>query len=158
MWLLDLQQGLLLSLTLKQCWVGLHQQNANWSGRDMQTCQTLRVTSPVLLSTSRCSQAPLELSDVPSDYARDFSGAPESTCCDGGAFRMQQDLTYRIVKFQRYWDLCAGLRETSRAAETAAQLSERLGAIFSQEWFLDNHKAFCFIIFVFVTLTRFPTS
>jgi hypothetical protein len=42
---------------------------------------------------------PLELSQVLSDSERAFSGAPESTCSYGGAFRILQDLTYRIVKF-----------------------------------------------------------
>jgi hypothetical protein len=77
----------------------LHQQNVNRLGRNTQSSQTLRATSAMLLSTSRCSQPPLELSNVLSDSARAFSGAPESTCTYGGAFRMLQDLTYRIVKF-----------------------------------------------------------
>jgi len=42
----------------------------------------------VLLSFSRRSQTHLELSKVLSDSARAFSGAPESTCSYGGAFRM----------------------------------------------------------------------
>jgi len=88
----------------------------------MQSSQTLRATSPVLLSTSRCSQTPLELSKVLSDSARAFSGALESTWSYGGAFRMLWDLTYRIVKFWSSWDLCADLQKTSREAETAAQL------------------------------------
>jgi hypothetical protein len=54
----------------------LHQQNVNRSGSHTQTSQTLRSTAPVLLSTSRCSQAPLELSKVLSDSTRAFSGAP----------------------------------------------------------------------------------
>jgi len=77
----------------------VHQQNVNRSGSHTPSSQTLRATSPVLLSTSRCSQTPLEVSKVLSDSARAFSGAPESTCSYGGAFRMQRDLTYRIVKF-----------------------------------------------------------
>ena len=104
----------------------LHQENENWSGSNIQSSQTLRVTSPVLLSSSRCSQTPQELSDVLSDSPRAFSGAPESTCSYGGAFRMLQDLTYSIVKFWSSWDLCADLRQTSRAAKTAMQLCERL--------------------------------
>jgi len=87
-----------------------------------QSSQTLRATSPVLLSTSRCSQTPLELSKVLSDSVRALSGAPESTCSYGGAFRMLRDLTYRIVKFWNSWGLWADLQETSRAAETTAQL------------------------------------
>jgi len=66
----------------------LHQQNVIWSGRHTQSSQTLRATSPVLLSTSRRSQTPLELSQVLSDSAGAISGAPESTCSYGGAFRM----------------------------------------------------------------------
>ena len=107
--------------------MGAHQQNVNQSGSHTQTSQTLRSTAPVLLSTSRCSQAPLELSKVLWDSTREFSGAPS-----------------RIVKFWSCWDLCAGLRETSRAAETSVQLYGRLDAIFSQQWFLGfhDHKAF----------------
>jgi len=78
---------------------------------------------------------------------------------------MLRDLTYGIVKFWSSSDLCAHLHETSRAAGTAMELCRRLrehcvrlGAIFSQQWFLHNHKAFHHIIFVFVTVTRFATS
>jgi len=85
----------------------LHQQNVNRSGINMQTSLTLRSTSAVLLSPSRCSEAPLELSKVFSDSARAFSGASKRTCSDGGAFRMLQELTCRIVKFWSSWDLCA---------------------------------------------------
>jgi len=88
----------------------------------MQSSQTLRATSTVLLGTSRCSQTSLELSNVLSDSARAFSGAPESTCSYGGAFRMLRDLTSRIVKYWSYRDLCSDLWETSKRAETAEQL------------------------------------
>ena len=47
-----------------------NQQNENLSGSHSQTSQTSRWTSLVLQSTSRCSQAPLELSKVLSDSAR----------------------------------------------------------------------------------------
>jgi len=104
----------------------LHQQNVNRSGSNTQPSQTLRATSPVLPSTSRCSQTALELRHVLSDCARAFSGAPECTGSYGGAFRMLRDLTSRIVKFRSSWDLCADLREASRAAEIAAQLCRRL--------------------------------
>jgi len=77
----------------------VHQLNVNRSGRDAQHSQTLRATSPVLPSTSRCSQTALELRNVLSDSARAFSGAPESTGSHGGAIRMLRDLTYRIGKF-----------------------------------------------------------
>jgi len=55
---------------------------------------------------------------------------------------MLWDLTDRLVEFWSSWDLCADLRETSREAETAAQHSGRLGAVFPQQWFLHYHKAF----------------
>jgi len=99
----------------------LHQQNVIRSGSHTQTSQTLRLPSPVLRSTYRCSQPPLELCKVLSDSARAFSCAPESTCSDEGAFRMLRDLAIRTVKFWSCWDLCAGLWETLRAAETSVQ-------------------------------------
>jgi hypothetical protein len=77
----------------------LHQQNVNRSGRHTLTSQALRSTSPVLLSTSRCSQASLELSKVLVNSVRVCSGAAHSTYSDGGGFRMPQELTCRIVKF-----------------------------------------------------------
>jgi len=102
-----------------------YQQNVNWSGSNTQPSQTLWATSPVLPSTSRCFQTALQQRNVLSDSARAFSCAPESTCSYGGAFRMLRDLTCRIVKFWSCWELCADLRETSRAVETAAQLCGR---------------------------------
>ena len=90
----------------------IHQQNVNPSRSPPHTSQTLRSSSPVIQNTSRCSQAPLELSSVLSDSTRAFSGAAESTCSYGGAFKMLRDLTYRIVKFGKSWDLCAAQRET----------------------------------------------
>ena len=89
-----------------------HQHNVNPSWSHTQSSQTLQATSPVLLSTSGCSQTPLELIKVLSDSARAFSGAPESTCSYRGAFRMRPDLTYRIVELWSSWDLCADLRES----------------------------------------------
>jgi len=79
--------------------IDVHEQNVNRSGSNTQSSQTLRATSPELQTTSRCSQTPLELCKVLSDSARAFSGAPESTWRYGGAFRMLQDFTYRIVRF-----------------------------------------------------------
>jgi len=79
----------------------LHQQNVNRSRSNTQSSQTLWLTLPVLLSTSKCSQTTLELSKVLSDSARAFSGAPESTCSYGGAFRMIRDLTYVLVQSRR---------------------------------------------------------
>jgi hypothetical protein len=143
----------------------LRQQNVNQSGSNTQSSQTLQATSPVLLTTSRCSQTPLALSNVIWDCARAFSDAVESTSRNGGAFRMLQDVTYRIVKFWSFWDLCADLRETSRAAGTTTPLRgrlqehcKRLGARFSLQQFLHNLKACHLIIFLFVTVTRFATS
>jgi hypothetical protein len=43
------------------------------------------------------------------------------------------------------------------APKTAAQLCRRLGAVFSQQWFIDNYNAFRLIIFIFVTGRRFAT-
>jgi len=144
----------------------LHKQNVHPSGRNTQSSQTLRATSPVLLSTSSCSQTPLKLSKVLSDCARAFSGAPERTWSYGGAFRMLRDMIYWIVKCWSSGDLCADLRETSRAAlretsgaaKTPAQHYRRPGAVFPLQWFLLNHKAFRLVIFIFVTVTRFTTS
>jgi len=77
----------------------VYQQNVNQFGRIMQSSQTLRATSPVLVCTSRCSPTPQELSKVLSDSATAFSGASEGTCHYGGAFRMLRDLIFRILKF-----------------------------------------------------------
>jgi hypothetical protein len=58
---------------------------------------------------------------------------------------MVEDLTCQIVKFWSNGNLCAGLCETSRAADTAAQHYRKLGAVLSQQWFrgFDKHKEFC---------------
>jgi len=136
----------------------IHQQNVNRSGCNTLFSQTLQMPSPVLLSTSRCSQTPLELSKVLSDSPRAFSGASESTCSYGGAFRMLRDFPYGIVKIWNSWDLCADLWETSKEAETTGPFCGRFGAVFSWRWFLLNHKAFHHITFVFVPVTRFATS
>jgi len=105
----------------------MHHQNVNRSGSHTQTSQTLRSTTSVCLSTSRCSQAPLELRKVLWDSTREFSGAPS-----------------KIVKFSSCWDICEGLQETSRASETSVQLCGRLDAVFLQRWLLEfhNHEAF----------------
>jgi len=58
----------------------LYQQNVNRFGSHTTSPQALQVTSPVLLSTSRCSETPLELSNVLTDSTRALSGTPESTC------------------------------------------------------------------------------
>jgi len=40
--------------------------------------------------------------------------------------------------------LCGGMRKTSRAAESSAQVCRLLGAVFLQQWFIEfyNHQAF----------------
>jgi len=147
-----------------------HQQYVHWSGSNIQSFQTLLATSPVVQRTSRCSQTPLELSNVLSDSARALSDSAESTCSYGGAFRILRGLTYKLIIFWSSWNLCAHLGDTWRAAVTATQLCgryreqlrplhcRRLDALFSQQMFLHNHKAFHLKIFVFVTVTRFATS
>jgi hypothetical protein len=102
------------------------QLHVNQSGSNMQFCQTLRLTFPVVLSTSRCSQTPRELSNVLWHSASAFSGAPDSTWRYGGEFWMLRDLTNRKVKFGIFRDLCAQLQESSWAAVTAVQLCGRL--------------------------------
>jgi len=87
----------------------LNQQNVNRSGSRTQSSLTLLSTSPVLLTTSRFSEAPLELSQVLSDSARAFSCSPKSICSDRGAYRMLHELTCRIVKFWSRGDLCTDL-------------------------------------------------
>jgi len=132
----------------------LHEENVKRSGWNRQSAQTLQVTSPVLRSDSWSSQTLQKLPTMLADSARAVSGAPESTCSNAGAFRMLQDMTYRIVKFWSTWKLCAGRWQISRRAKTAVQLRiilwdqlralrsfyGRLGATFSQQWFLHNHK------------------
>jgi len=83
----------------------MHQQNVNRSGSHIQPSQTLWSTAPVLLSASRCSEAPLELSNLLSDSTRALSGASS-----------------RIFKFWSSWDLCAALRETRCCTLTAVVL------------------------------------
>jgi len=80
----------------------------------------------VLLCTFKSVQASLELCKVLWDSARAFSGALESICSYGSTFRVQRDLTIRIVKFMRSWYLSADLWETARTARTAVQLWGRL--------------------------------
>jgi len=74
------------------------------------------------------------------------------------SIRDATSLTIRIVKVRSCWDVCAGLQDTLRAAETSAQvcgrfreqprplckLNGRVAAIFSQLSFLGfhNHKSF----------------
>ena len=59
--------------------------------------------------------------------------------------------------FERSSDYWVAMRDTLGAAETAAQHSWRLGAVFPQQWFLHTHKEFCLIILIFVTVPRIAT-
>jgi len=108
-----------------------HQQNVNLSRSLTLTCQTLQLTSPVLTTTSRWYEAPLERSKVLSDFARVFSGALQGTCSNGGAFRMIRNFTNRIVKFWRLRGNCEDLWEPSSAAEIYTQLCGRHGTVLS---------------------------
>jgi len=99
----------------------VHQHNVFQSGSHTQTTQTLWLPSPVLLSTCKCSQPPLEYFKVLSDTARAFSRTPECTCSGGGAFRILPEMSIMIRKFRSRWDLCRDLQDTSRAAEISAQ-------------------------------------
>jgi len=107
--------------------VSQHQQNLIRSGNHTQSSQTLRATSPVLLSTPRRSQTPLELSKVPSESARAFSGAPESTCSYGGAFRM---LHLGLSNF--------GAPKTS--AQICRRLREKLRPPCSSVWYFESGR------------------
>jgi len=81
--------GLIISLCWEQATSGrsviadsgetgfAYQQNVNRSRSNMQSSETLWATSPVLLSTSRCSQTPQELGKVLSDSATALSGCYE---------------------------------------------------------------------------------
>jgi len=97
-----------------QLWIHhwLHQQNVNRSGSNAESSQTLRVTSPVLLSTSRCSQTPLELSNVLSDSARAFSGYYEIWLIGWPNFELLRPLRRSPRDFEGSRDCCAAQRET----------------------------------------------
>jgi len=80
-----------------------------------------------------------------SDSARAFWDAPESTCSYGGAFRTLRDLTIKIVKFSCSWDRGAALRETWCHIFKAVVLR------------VPKSQGISYIIFIFVTVTRFAT-
>jgi hypothetical protein len=122
-----------------------HQQNVNRAGTYTQTSETLGATSPVLLSTSRCSQATLELSKVISDSAKAFSGVPESTCSDGGTFRMLRYLTIRRVKFWNRRDRCSALQGTWYRILIGVVV-RYLQALSSYHIRLCYSQTFCYII------------
>jgi hypothetical protein len=100
----------------------IHQQNLNWSGHSTLTSKTLWYPLPVILRTSRCFQTPLKLWIVLSDTARALSGLTECCCSYGGIFRMLRNITIGIVNLWKRWDVCIGLQETLRAAETSVQV------------------------------------
>jgi hypothetical protein len=96
----------------------------------MQSFHSLWVIRPVLQSTSRRFETLLELSKVLSDSARVLSGALESTCSYGGAFRMVQDMMYRRVKLgslETSGQICRRLREQPSAQRMPAGDYERSG-------------------------------
>jgi hypothetical protein len=125
----------------------------------------------VLLTTSRCSKTPMERSKVPSDSARAFSCAPESTWTDGSTFRMLWALTSRTVKLWSSWNHWADLWETSRIAETPAQLCRihreqpRHLRSSARNLVPYDHRSGCYIttrhcslVYLSVTVTRVATS
>jgi len=128
--------------------VGWHRHIINRFGYQIQPSQTLRPTSPVLLSHSRHSPAPPELRYVPSDVVWEFSCVPDSTCSYGGTSKILQYITYRIVTFCSSQDLCTGPLETLCAAETLAHSTTGDfydGVVFPTRWFfvLHSHKPLC---------------
>jgi len=94
--------------------MNLHQLNVNWSGSHIET-----------------SQALLELSKVLSNSAPAFLGTPASTSSFGAAFKMLQDVRCGVIEFQNRGNLCAGLQEAMRAAETSLLLCQRYSVVFS---------------------------
>jgi len=78
---IDKYQSLLAVIIL------VHQQNVKQSGSHMQSSETLQSTSPLLLYTSKCYQAPLELSKVLTAAARTFTGAPGSSVLNWPVWR-----------------------------------------------------------------------
>jgi len=123
-----------LSSYRRGCW---HQHNEILSGSYAQTPQTLRKPLAVFLSSVRCSKPLLELCHVLSDSAEAFSGAPESTWNYGDSFRMLRDWLLGELNFgvaETTAQVCRRLWEQQRPL---CKLCMRLGATFSQQWFLD---------------------
>jgi hypothetical protein len=109
------------SVSLGTIAMNAHQQKTFPSGRNgCVTVDTLRLSSQrhpggKLLHARHqyhvsCCISPSDRSFAVS--SRSFSGAPESTCSYGGAFRTLRDLTIRIVEFWRSRYRCAALWET----------------------------------------------
>jgi hypothetical protein len=137
---------------------GYYQQNVNQFRSHMPTSQTPRSSSPVLQNPSRWSQAPMEQCRVHSNSARSFSDAAGSTRIYGAAFRLLQELTYRIVTFESSWDLCVELQGTSRVHETSApcwgRLREQLSPLCSsaEDLVAHSHSSGYCCIFILYTL------
>jgi len=68
--------------------------------------------SPVLQCFPRHFKDTFQLCKVVSDAAKAFLDAPDSACCYEGAFKIQEYLTYRIVKFQSSGNLSIDLQES----------------------------------------------
>jgi len=103
-----------------KCYAGQrmpHQQNVIRSGSHTQSSQTLRVTSPLLLSPSRRSPPGAKQSAL-----RLCKSILRCSWKHLQLWRCIQDAPSRIVKFWSSWDLCTDVQETSREAETATQL------------------------------------
>jgi len=94
-----------------------HEQNHNRPGSAPDTSQTLLSTSPLLLSTSGCFQAPFEVRNVLSDSERAFTVPSKRSRSYGGRFMMLQYLRYMILNLWSAWDLYTGLRGTPRPPE-----------------------------------------
>jgi len=103
----------------------IDQQYVNLPWTCPETSKIHWLALPVLWCHSWCSQGALKLSQAFADYAIEFSIAADCTSNSEGAFRIVQYLTYRIQKFWTSGNLSAYLQETSRAAETTAQLCGR---------------------------------
>jgi len=134
------------------------QKNLNQSGSNTQFSQTLRATTPVLRSTSRCSpnllrtvlcwfsfnrlvssQTLLEVCKVLSDYEEHSQNALRFVLWNSNILKLLRSRPRYAGDFERSWTRCTALRNMSRAAETAAQLCGRLCAIFTPQWFLHTH-------------------
>jgi hypothetical protein len=71
--------------------------NAKCFWSPMQSCQTLRLMTPVCLSNSKCFQAPVGLSKVIANPRQAVSGVSKTTCRYEGVFKMLWYLTSMIV-------------------------------------------------------------
>jgi len=79
---------------------------------------------------------------------------------DGQTFELLRPLPRSAGDFESTWELSAGLRETSRESETSAPVPrgtwwDILTAVVLRG---PQSQGIVFVIFVIVTVTRFPTS